>query len=84
MSQLWSQDKVRKGEILIKKVDGADNIEDALTKHVCAVCMAEHMIGASLEFDQGRSRAVPKLENEWEKVEYQHEDEADVELEEEP
>ena len=35
-SQLWIQDKVRKGEIMMRKVDTTENLADALTKHVTA------------------------------------------------
>ena len=32
VSHLWVQDKVRKGEIIIAKIDTKDNLADALTK----------------------------------------------------
>ena len=34
VNQLWVQEKVSSGEIELKKVEGAQNLADAVTKHV--------------------------------------------------
>ena len=34
VAQLWVQEKVRNGEVVIEKVDGKHNLSDCLTKHV--------------------------------------------------
>ena len=34
VSQLWLQGKMANGEIIVKKLKGADNIADAMTKYL--------------------------------------------------
>ena len=43
LNQLWLQDKVAKNEVEIRKVKGEDNVVDALTKHLEARKIEQHM-----------------------------------------
>ena len=58
--QLWSQDKVRLGEIVITKVDGKDNAADALTKPTSAEEIAKHQQMLNQSCEQGRHRLCPE------------------------
>ena len=71
VSQLWLQDKVNKGEIMVEKVDGTKNLADALTKHVDGEMYRVHVEGMGIEFKEGRHELAPKTteeggEEEWE------------------
>ena len=45
VTQLWVQEKVASGEIVIEKVATEDNLADALTKAVDAQIIQKHVLG---------------------------------------
>ena len=58
---LWIQDRVYKGDIIIKKVCGEDNISDALTKHVDAGKLTQHLQNTGQELLSGRHTLMPNV-----------------------
>ena len=58
---LWIQDRVHKGDIIIKKVGGEDNISDALTKHVDVGKLAQHLQNTGQELLSGRHVLMPNI-----------------------
>ena len=60
VSQLWLQDRVNKGEIVIEKVSTRDNLADALTKHVDSGILAKHMSCVGLVIRQSRHELMPE------------------------
>ena len=59
VAQLWLQQKVTKGEIIVEKVLGTKNTADALTKYVDGETLNRHMQEASLEVQEGRHVLAP-------------------------
>ena len=49
------------GDLEIVKVDGGDNLADALTKHLGAADLRKHMIGVGLEEREGRHSLMPDI-----------------------
>ena len=62
VSQLWLQDKVADGSIMIDKVDGKVNRADALTKAVQSEQLRDHVSWLNCELVSGRHELMPKLE----------------------
>ena len=60
VSQLWLQDRVNKGEIVIEKVSTKDNLVDALTKHVDSGILAKHMSCVGPVIRQLRHELMPE------------------------
>ena len=60
VSQLWLQDRVNMGEIVIEKVSTRDNLADALTKHVDSGILAKHMSCVGLVIRQSRHELMPE------------------------
>jgi len=61
VSQLWLQQKVANGDLELIKVNGGDNLADALTKHLGAGDLQKHMIGVGLEERGGRHDIMPEV-----------------------
>ena len=61
VSQLWVQDKVASGELVLQKVGTCDNIADALTKHVSSDILYKHMTLTSQEVEVGRHELMPEI-----------------------
>ena len=61
VTQLWIQDKVRKGEIAIRKVGTAENLADALTKHVSSDELAYHITYTWQAVSTGRHELAPEV-----------------------
>ena len=59
--QLWIQERVQKGDIVIKKVSGLENISDALTKHVEVSNMQKHLSDTGQHFLSGRHTLMPSV-----------------------
>lgn len=59
--QLWLQDRVSRGDIRIRKVDGNHNPADALTEHVEGHKVRSHMDMVHLYASEGRHRLAPQL-----------------------
>jgi len=58
---LWIQDKVRDGELEVKKVPGVDNPADLLTKNVDAATMNRHLVALGYESLTTRASTAPSL-----------------------
>ena len=63
VSQLWLQDRVNKGEIIVEKTGGKDNIADTLTKFMMSDSLQVHMMGAHLSPRMGRHELAPIVED---------------------
>ena len=61
-ADLWIQDKVRTGGIILSKVDGASNPADMLTKHIPRPLLEKHMRSMSLKLDHGRAESAPNVD----------------------
>ena len=61
-NQLWLQQKVLLGDMVVSKVKGEDNLADALTKPVEGKLLSEHLdkVGSSLRV--GRHKLAPILD----------------------
>ena len=60
VSQLWLQDKVSKGEIVIEKASTHVNLADAMTKHVDSSKFNSHMNAVGLAIVQFRPELMPE------------------------
>ncbi len=58
---LWLQERVRNGEMSVKKVAGIDNPADLMTKHLAAHDMARHAESIGLETCTNRAETAPQL-----------------------
>jgi hypothetical protein len=63
VSQLWLQEKVGRGEIEVIKIDGEDNIADALTKSVNGQKLEKHVRDTEQGVNQGRHRLSPVVDH---------------------
>ena len=61
VSQLWVQDKVAAGEVVLQKVGTHDNIADALTKNVGAEVLSKHMQLTQQQVETGRHEIMPEI-----------------------
>ena len=75
VTQLWVQEKVASGEIVIEKVATEDNLADALTKAVDAQIIQKHVLGTGAEILSDRHPLTPKIDDD---------DGGDIEDEEDP
>ena len=62
VTQLWLQEKVSSGHVLLNKVGTEENLADALTKGVDAATIATHVKGVAMELREDRHRLAPSLE----------------------
>ena len=75
VNQLWLQEKVFKGEIVITKVKGEQNLADASTKMVDAKTLSDHIQGIGPVVSNDRHPLAPESEyknvgnQEWEETE---------------
>ena len=60
VEELWIQEKVYHGTIVIKKIDGKSNESDALTKHLGQEEIIKHMKFSSQSFQTGRHLLMPE------------------------
>ena len=72
VNQLWLQEKVFKGEIVVQKVDTKANLADALTKSLSEDEMAEHVRLCGSSVGKSRHPLAPRVEV----VEYREDNEA--------
>ena len=63
VSDLWVQDRVRKGDFLLTKIPGSENPADLLTKHVPREIMIKHMDFIGLRAEEGRAASAPTLQH---------------------
>ena len=63
VSDLWVQDRLRKGDFKLTKIPGADNPSDILTKHVPRDVLMKHMAFMGLTSEGGRAGSAPTLQH---------------------
>ena len=63
VATLWVQEKVANGEVSIRKVAGAENLADILTKHVDRNILDRHLKSMGFERCIGRHSIMPKVES---------------------
>ena len=61
VNQLWLQDNVHAGKIVLSKVAGTDNRADILTKHVSARALEGHLQGLHHHIRKDRHHMMPPL-----------------------
>ena len=61
LCELWLQDQVARGKIVLHKVSGADNFRDSLTKSAFPDRVAQSMRMTSHELRVGRHSIMPML-----------------------
>ena len=61
LSQLWVQDKVARGDMIIHKVGTHDNLADAMTKHVGREMLERHIKGVNCEVRGDRHKEMPEM-----------------------
>ena len=62
-ADLWIQERVKSGEIVLTKVAGESNIADALTKHVDKRTLEKHVKSMNIREDYGRAASAPTIEH---------------------
>ena len=63
VSDLWVQDRLRKGDFKLTKIPGAENPAGLLTKHVPKDVMLKHMAFMGLASEEGRAASAPTLQH---------------------
>jgi hypothetical protein len=61
VGQLWVQEKVRSGEMILLKVLGAENPADLLTKHLPRDMIDEHLFKMAVSRETGRAATAPMI-----------------------
>ena len=63
VSDLWVQDRVRRGGFALTKATRAENPADILTKHVPSEVMMRHMKTMGITPEDGRASSAPTLQH---------------------
>ena len=63
VSDLWVQDRLKKGDFTLTKVAGADNPADLLTKHVSKDLMLKHIEAMSIRSEVGQASGAATLQH---------------------
>jgi hypothetical protein len=63
VSDLWVQDRLRRGDFTLSKIPGSENPADLLTKHVPREVMVKHMTFLGLLAEEGRAASAPTLQH---------------------
>ena len=63
VSDLWVQDRLKKGDFKLTKVLGSENPADLLAKHVPRETMCTHMEFMGLISEEGRPMSAPSLQH---------------------
>jgi hypothetical protein len=61
VGQLWIQEKVRTGSIVLLKVLGTENPADLLTKHLARDVIDQHLLKLAIYRETGRAASAPKI-----------------------
>ena len=61
LSQLWLQEKVVAGAVLIRKISGNDNNSDSLTKHSGIDRIKQTLRGVNQDVVRGRHPIMPRM-----------------------
>ena len=67
-NQVWLQQKVLDGELVVSKVTGEDDLADTLTKPVDGKLLTEHLARIGSILCDGRQQLAPALDTEEESV----------------
>ena len=59
LSELWVQDRVAKGEIVMWKIPGVENSSDSLTKHSSGERIAQTLLFCNQDIEMGRHSIMP-------------------------
>ena len=62
VGDLWIQELVEEEEVMLKKIQGIQNIADAFTKHLPQKTMSEHLHRMNTELRQGRAASGLRLQ----------------------
>ncbi len=54
VKELWLQERLNRGDMVLRKVPGAENLADILTKHVPRSCLDKRLIGVGVVRASGR------------------------------
>ena len=60
VNQLWIQDRVARGDLVIFKVNGKENLADILTKQVNSEDIRVHMFRTGQSVQTGRHEIAPE------------------------
>ena len=60
-ADLWVQDRIRRGDFSLTKIEGSKNPADALTTHLDRCTLEKHMRSLSLFDDWGRAETAPMV-----------------------
>ena len=63
VSDLWVQDRLRRGDFKLTKIPGAENPADLLTKHVPREVMMKHVTFMGIGPEDGRALSAPTLQH---------------------
>ena len=63
VSDLWVQDRLKRGDFTLSKIDGSSNPADILTKHVDRQTLEKNMKTPGLMLDWGRAANAPTLDH---------------------
>ena len=58
---LWVQERVRNGDLELRKVSGTENPADLLTKHLSARDMLKYMSKFGVSYQDGRAAVTPTV-----------------------
>lgn len=61
VSDLWVQDRLKRGDFSLSKIAGSENPADILTKHVSRELLVKHMAAMNLSRESGRASSAPSL-----------------------
>ncbi len=60
---MWIEEKVRDGKIQLVKVEGTENLADALTKYVDADMLEKHIKCSECAVAKGRHELMPEVQS---------------------
>ena len=61
LCELWLQDQVARGRIVVSKIRGDDNFSDSLTKHASTDRITQTMMMTSHRYERGRHPIMPAV-----------------------
>ena len=62
VADLWIQDKVRGGDIVLQKILGTNNPADMCTKYISKLDMERHLKKISCRWESGRADSAPTVD----------------------
>ena len=61
LSELWVQDQIARGRIVVHKIDGSENSSDSLTKHSSGERIAQTLLFCNQAVEVGRHDIMPSV-----------------------